>query len=231
MGIEDWIHPEWIPHYKHIAPLVKAATGDKYEDVVEAFHSMPQETKEWLLVTLMNGKVQTLTGPAFVVPVLSVEACNYLKDREYEFEENIAGELEEYRIPEVVLEFKDPELFMTLFKKLSYCLAPWYAMIWSSQPSNITSIQLANYNPRRREKGNWHIDRDSNFTAVVSLNPEEFEGGGTQIADGPFGIIDLPPLPKGYALIFDGQRTYHQGMPVTKGDRKLLVIWAERKVN
>lgn len=231
MNIEEWIHPSWIPHYKHINKLVKSAAGDSYEDVVEAFKSLPGDTQDWLVTTLMQGKVNSLTGNVFVLPVLSEAACNYLNSKEYEFEENVEYELEDYRIPEVVLEFKDPELFEVLFKKLTYCLAPWFSMIWSSQPTNVTSIQLANYSPEERNKGNWHIDRDSNFTAVVSLNPGEFEGGGTQIADGPFATIDLPPLPKGYALVFDGQRTYHQGSPVTEGNRKLLVIWAEKKVN
>lgn len=231
MSIEHWIHPEWLPHYKHMNGLVKAATGDDYITIVEAFHALPVETRDWLINTLMQGKVNALASSAFVVPVLSETACKFLADREYDYKENTENELEEYRIPEVVLEAEDPELFITLFKKLSYCLAPWFAMIWSAQPSNVTSIQLAKYNPTRRDKGTWHIDRDSNFTAVVSLNPDEFTGGGTQLADGPFGVVELPPLPKGYALIFDGKRTYHQGLPVTEGDRKLLVIWSEKKVN
>lgn len=233
LPLDFWAHGDWREHYAITTDLTKATNGGDYHEIQQTWKDLPQQTQDWLLGTLLNGKIQMISGNAFILPVFSPAACEWILQRakDYDYVENIEGELEEYRIPEVVLSETDPLFFKHVGLALSNFLSPWFSMIWSAQPNVINSVQLAKYNPAERDKGNWHIDRDSDFTAVISLNPGGFTGGGTELADGPYNTVTIPPLPQGWALVFDGKRTYHQGLPVESGDRDLLVIWAEKDVS
>ena len=232
LPLDFWSHQDWIPHYESATQLSMATQEDDYNGIQACWKTIPLETREWMLGTLLNGRIQMVTSNAFVVPVLSPAACEWILQRSkgYDFTENVEGELEDYRIPEAVLQEVDPKFYQHVGLALTNFLSPWFAMIWSAQPNKINSIQLAKYNPRERAGGNWHIDRDSDFTAVISLNPNSFVGGGTELADGPFNTVTIPPIPQGFALVFDGKRTPHQGLPVAEGDRDLLVVWAEKDV-
>jgi hypothetical protein len=232
LPLDFWAHQDWLDHYSFAEQLTDISTNGDYNDIRDTWETLPEETRNWMLGTLLNGKIQMLSSNAFILPVFSPVACEWILERSklYNYEENVEGELEEYRIPEVQLQTSDPLFFQHVGLALSHFLSPWFAMIWNAQPNIINTIQLAKYNPAERVKGNWHIDRDSDFTAVISLNPGGFTGGGTEIADGPFSSVTIPPLPQGWALIFDGKRTYHQGLPVESGDRDLLVVWAEKDV-
>ena len=55
---------------------------------------------------------------------------------------------------------------------------------------------------------------------VVPLN-EDFDGGGTAFA----GRGTVAPQPAGTGLIFPSFTHLHKGLPVTSGDRYLLVFW------
>ena len=169
-----------------------------------------------------------LATSAFVLPVLSAEGCQAICQRSerYAFTPN-EMEDDEHRIAEAVLSEVDPEFDATLRSVLMTGLAPWFLMLWGRLPSQIASLQIAHYNPDQHTETAMHIDRDSSYTAVIALNPGEFEGGGTAIADGLCGNFHIPPLPIGHALIFDGQRTLHRGLP-TGGNRKLLVVWSNQ---
>lgn len=163
--------------------------------------------------------------PVTSVPLLSAEFCDYILERADKliYEPN-PHEEQDYQIPEAVLAVKDPELHQMLYDCLPG-LNVWTLLKYQRGLTGISSIQLARYTPEETAGGNWHHDIDSDITFVVSLNPECYEGGGTEFRTSAAKAEFLPPLPKGYAVMFPGKLLMHRGVPVTKGRRDLLVFW------
>jgi hypothetical protein len=194
----------------------------------EAYANLDPEHRATLTQMVANGRLPLIAGQAFALPVLSEAGCEAIcaKSASYAYTPNDV-EAAENRIAEAVLAETDPEYGGFLQSVLITGLAPWFLMVWGRLPSQMASLQIAHYNPDQHSETGFHIDQDSNFTAVISLNPGEFEGGGTSVADGLVGDFNIPPLPAGMALIFDGQRTLHRGLP-TAGNRKLLVVWSNQ---
>ena len=102
-------------------------------------------------------------------------------------------------------------------------------IFWELWHRNINSgrVQVANYNPNKVTEGCWHHDHTADITMVVPLNTGEYDGGGTEFWRK--GIIK--PLPTGTALFFPSFHNLHRGLPVTSGDRYLLVFWLEYLTN
>ena len=75
-------------------------------------------------------------------------------------------------------------------------------------------------------QGSWHHDHSADITMVVPLNTGEYDGGGTE-----FWKKDSKPLPIGTALFFPSFHNLHRGLPVTSGDRYLLVFWLNYLTN
>ena len=102
-------------------------------------------------------------------------------------------------------------------------------IFWELWHRNINSgrVQVANYNPNKVTEGCWHHDHTADITVVVPLNTGEYDGGGTEFWKK--GIIK--PLPTGTALFFPSFHNLHRGLPVTSGDRYLLVFWLEYLTN
>lgn len=208
-------------------PVIRASVHGR--DAIRATYAAVDETVRLKLTeTVANGRLPLLATSAFVLPILSAEGCRDVVERSttYVHTPN-ADELPAYQINEAVLAEVDPDFDALMQRVLMTALSPWFLMIWGRLPSHLSSLQIASYDPETIAETALHIDRDSSFTAVISLNPHEFDGGGTMIADGLVGDFTIPPLPTGHALIFDGQRTLHRGLPAM-GNRKLLVIWADQ---
>ncbi len=106
-------------------------------------------------------------------------------------------------------------------------LAPLFYWLMGDSP-DLFHTQIARYSPENTKETCWHLDHDSPFTCVVNLGGE-YEGGGTLFhADGPISDpVAVPPVPVGHGVIFNGKYTLHRGMPVTKGERTLLVFWCK----
>ena len=102
-------------------------------------------------------------------------------------------------------------------------------IFWELWRRNINSgqVQVANYNPNKVIKGSWHHDHSADITMVVPLNTGEYDGGGTEFWKK--GIVK--PLPIGTALFFPSFHNLHRGLPVTSGDRYLLVFWLNYLTN
>lgn len=208
-------------------PVVRANQNGR-EAIRRAYAVMPEETRIWATETTSTGRLPMLATSAFVVPVLSPEGCRAICERSDDYDWSVNDkEAPEHQIKEAVLDSVDPEFFALMQSVLIEGLSPWLMMVWGRLPSQISSLQLAHYNPSGPDQTAMHIDRDSQYTAVISLNPGEFEGGGTAIADGLIGDYVIPPLPVGHALVFDGRRVLHRGLP-TIGNRKLLVLWSHQ---
>lgn len=93
------------------------------------------------------------------------------------------------------------------------------------------NAQLGYYSANKKSHYDWHVDWDvSNMrvprklSMVLQLNdPSEFEGGELQVktnSDKPFSV----ELKRGRAWFFPSF-LLHRVTPVTKGERKSLVLW------
>lgn len=178
----------------------------------------------WLDFGMKDGPLQYHDG-YWTCSVLSPDACNFYLEYADKcpdlFRPNEAEE-PAYQIPEIVLP--------TGLSKISKVFAeealwPLFHLMVGTPPNHFSSIQLARY--KQGVGTGWHHDKDSEFTAVVSLAPERHKGGGTALL--PAGValapVVLPPLPKGSALLFNGRSTLHRGLPTATGERNLLVFW------
>lgn len=221
------LHPEWTEdRVKAFSTLVRTPVGDR-ESAIAAFHALSDTDKAWMASTVLAGAQSLCGGNAYIVPVLSEEMCDSLTlwaDGQSWAEND--GEEPDYRMDEIVIAHVDDDLDQYLKTVLLYGLAPFMVAIFGKVPDAWNSVQLTRYDASRTG-GAYHVDATSKYTAVISLNPDEFEGGGTRMVSGVFGSIVVPPLPKGWALIFRGREIFHKGEPITKGTRKLLTVWTD----
>ena len=114
-----------------------------------------------------------------------------------------------------------PEIYRNMWFIVHTVLNPIFLAIWQRQVSHAASIQIANYNLKDKQQGNWHHDESADISVVVPLNTGDYKGGGTEFHN--YGTVD--PLPSGHALIFPSFTHMHRGLPVESGDRYLLVFW------
>jgi len=175
---------------------------------------------------LLAGAVQTLAGNVYRVPILAPSVCDTLVEvaKDYPFSVN-EMEDDDYRINEVVMRNVDPAGYGVLSELLMPILDAYCLLIFSKHLSHFASLQFARYTIDGTRSTKFHHDVESDFTCVISLNPENFTGGGTGIRKAPHLEVNLEPLPKGYGLVFNGKAVHHRGLPVESGERLLLVCW------
>ena len=129
------------------------------------------------------------------------------------------------KIPEIVLAEHVPELYRSMWFVVQNVLGPIINTIWQRDCRDVATIQIANYNPKDKQKGAWHHDESADISVVVPLNTDEYKGGGTEFHN--HGVLN--PLPSGHALIFPSFTNLHRGLAVESGDRYLLVFWLRNK--
>lgn len=209
-----------------------AAEGADPERVLDLIEQDEQVSDAYYreLERLSYNGLSTMAGSVFTIPLMTPSECDALIDNiaEYDFAPNLE-EGAEYRIEEAVLEKVDPGTYESLKEFLLPVLNAYCLMINSTPITKVISFQIAKYRPEGTPGTGWHHDKESDFTAVISLNPGAFVGGGTGIRMAPHATYDLPPLDKGWGLVFNGRCVQHRGLPVTKGERLLLVCWCSTK--
>lgn len=129
------------------------------------------------------------------------------------------------QIPEIVLRDHCPELYSRMWFVVQTVLNPIFLSLYQRDCFDISSVQIANYNPKDKQKGAWHHDESADISVVVPLNTGGYVGGGTEFHN--HGT--LKPLPSGHALIFPSFTNLHRGLAVESGDRYLLVFWLHNK--
>lgn len=228
----DSLHPEFR---RHVVPLLEAiehaagADSEDPTDLAEMIAANPEwdEAMSWSTEQLVRGRYDVAGGVAYTLPFLHPNFARWLAVRAEaigEFAPN-PDEQPDYQIPEIVLRDRDRELHDHL-AGCAVFLRAWTALIWQRVPTELTSIQFARYAPEGTAHGHWHHDAVSDISAVTSLDPARFTGGGTDLRDGPFGIVTINPLPAGHVLLFDGKQIMHRGRHVETGVRHLLVMWS-----
>lgn len=169
----------------------------------------------------------------FSVPLLSDWGCRLFLGYAEQYRDQYTvndKEIPDARIPELVLKH-----FLPLGAGLADAVAkagllPVFKWIMGHAP-DIVHAQLCRYTPEGTKETCFHNDRDSGYTAVVNLSNNGYRGGGTIVLpNGPIGTpVNIPPLPAGHALIFNGRATLHRGAPVLWGERNLLVYWCRQE--
>ena len=162
----------------------------------------------------------------YSVPFLSEAYCKLLLDEVRDnpsFQPN-PDEDELRQIPEIIMDRHLPSAYTALASVVDRVIRPLIWELWGTL-TNYTHIQIANYNLRDKRQGAWHHDQSADITIVVPLNTGNYSGGGTEFWGR--GIVD--PLPTGHALIFPSLTHMHRGLPVSSGDRFLLVFWLKAR--
>jgi hypothetical protein len=228
MKFGDNFAAEWTPdRLASLRPVVEGAVSGDRQAIIDAFQALPEADRLWMAETVSKGAVGLAGGNAYVVPFLSARACQTLVqwgERQAWSENEDEGQA--FRMEEVVLGNVDSDQEEWVATLAMWGLAPWLLAIFGKLPDVYRSIQLTRYDAGLRAGGNYHVDRDSKYTAVIALN-DDFEGGGTRMVSGVFGSVMVPPVPVGHALVFRGREIFHKGEPVTSGTRKLLTIWTD----
>lgn len=232
--LEKWIHPRCLEVLPGLNTVGRVAEDYSYNLTDTELHAHVSEDN-WRYFQRALGLPHYHSALAWSVPVFSGEFCDaLLAEQEHMVymgttptvnpDEDLA-----FQIPELVLPQLCPALARGIHETSVAALYPWLRMEYQCVPDDVASIQLANYSPRGTQGGNWHHDSDADYTAVVSLNPGCFTGGGTEIKTGLCWSQRVPVLPKGHALIFPGKHVMHRGLQVLGGDRWLLVFWLRMK--
>lgn len=210
------IHPLILPH---VDSIMRRGYGLIYNNDIETLPSI-------------------VDAPIFyenlvaIAPILCEEECERLSEFITNNEQLLSPNEEErveHQIPELQLT-DNPELedeLLKLQEPLFTLINPIFGCMYGTSPSAANSIQLARYNTITNKSVENHIDEDSVFTCVISLNGGEFEGGGTLVHNR--GIAQpptlVPPLSKGWGLFFSGRIMPHRSLDITSGHRDILVFW------
>jgi hypothetical protein len=159
------------------------------------------------------------------VPLLTPELCDLIVERARNHTFTVNDEEEApFQIRESVLEATDPELYKYLQENILDGIRAWLLLAYQTVYTEC-QIQIARYSPNTTYGTGYHFDADSDVTMVISLNPDDFEGGGTSVRTTFNTEHYIAPLVKGNALMFPGKLLLHKGEPVTEGVRYLLVLW------
>lgn len=222
VSVEQHLHPELR---QRLGALRAAASTLVRRDFnIKRLPAKEREAVEWLerqRVHSTNAYTLPFLSPGFVQSLLAE-----LQLVHAEFTPNQL-EAKAYQIPEWTTQDQCPQLFRALRELHNAALAPVWMLIQQRVADVYNTIQFAQYNPKGTAHGNWHHDEDSDQTTVVSLNPEQFSGGGTQLRTSATTFAEVPPLEKGHALLFSGKTTLHRGLNVDAGTRNILVYWCE----
>ena len=237
MNLEQFLHPELRKFSPPLMRLIddckdQVLSPDEVASRVEWDDDLA-DAYNWVMTTLSQNHVVGYGGPVYMVPLLDPGFCVGLIDRAEEMARKGGWKRNEcedspYQIPEIVVKYRQPAMHDFLAGLIPF-MNVYHAMICQAVPQVIGSIQFTKYSQDDCNGGNWHHDLDSDSTATVSLAPDLFEGGGTDIRISPTKAIRIPPLPAGHALLFNGQKIHHKGAPVTKGSRYLLTYWLSSK--
>ena len=166
----------------------------------------------------------------YTIPIFRRSWCKMMcqeidhMKKEFGFESN-SSEDDMRQIPEIILKERCPELYTNMWFVVRNVIDPIIMSLWQRSCPDPASIQIANYNLAETEMGHWHHDESSDISVVVPLNTGSYTGGGTEFHN--YG--KLKPLPNGHGLIFPSFTHNHRGLPVSKGDRYLLVFWLYNK--
>lgn len=233
----DKYHPALREHIETIKAMGKASEerhGLTWGDLVGGpdawMNSLDAVVAEYSSRGTRQGLMHRQVSGVYSIPFLHPDYCDALLTEvaAMSFEVN-PDEEAEVQIPEITLADHCPALHSCLHGLFNNVINPLTRVLYQLEQTKMSSIQFAQYTPENTARGNWHHDRDSDITVVVALS-DFHKGGGTLVKpQGLGGPFEVPQLPVGHAMLFQGSRTLHKGLEVTEGARNLLVFWSELK--
>ncbi len=216
------------PDLRHALPVI-----DSLAEAGEVMGGVSRRSLEWALLNSNTSDLADIEGlvtchghgvyslpfldPAYCADLLAeAQHMNYAVNED----EQVA-----VQIPELFLREVCPQLYQSLAALFRRYVVPLSRLLLHVEPELVQSVQFAKYAPHNTPQGAWHRDEDSDVTLVVALS-NEHKGGGTEVSPPwPAEKFTVPQLPVGHAMLFMGRTTLHQGLPVTEGERNLLVHW------
>lgn len=204
---------------KQLADEAGESVADKLM-LPDMFAERRQEIIDRLCREYAWGRVYRLR---YLRPEKCARLVELMRDGWEDWEPNPAEDAA-YQMDEIVLRDKRPdayELFSALHEQV---LLPLWVVIFGVTPDDIQSIQVARYLPGPRAMTNWHYDASSECTSVVELTAlSDREGAGFEVFPG----VSLPAAEQGEVTMFPGRTLIHRSLPVTAGERAILVHWVD----
>lgn len=212
---------------QHAAGLMSIAARRRDGDYEWPTH---RDDTEWAAWDWLLGVTTKHAEGVYSFPLLTPRYTEALADQFYHWCDEGAAEVNEeedapYQMHEIVLNHECPLLFAPLAAVRVAWIDTLSLVLLGLEAPRISTIQFARYD-NTISQGNWHTDASSDITATVSLDPDAFEGGGTDVWLPGGDIVEVPPLPAGHCLLFKGSTTPHRGRAVTEGERDLIVFWS-----
>src|SRR5210317_1238219 len=167
-------------HWMVNQPLYKAVQATV--PMIAEFRA--RDGRERLQKTPVSQLCKKVFPEVYKVPLFRRQFCKMLveeikhMEQEIPFEPNEAED-ELRQIPEIVLQEHVPELYRTMWFVVQNVLNPIFNTLYHRDCRDVSSIQIANYNPKDKQKGAWHHDESADISVVVPLNTDEYKGGGT----------------------------------------------------
>lgn len=229
-------HPALIGHIPVLKEMAEAAeelnglTWEELEVSPKWLNTLGSVVTEYGNQSAEDAPHKGYASGVYSIPFLTPEYCEELLNEIalMSFAVN-PDEEAEVQIPEITLKDNCPNLHSGLHGLFNHVVNPLSAILFQLEQTKMSSIQFAQYRPDNTACGHWHHDRDSDITLVVALS-DFHKGGGTMVKPQGLGKpFEVPQLPQGHAMLFQGSRTLHMGLPVTEGARNILVFWSELK--
>jgi len=226
---KDKLHPTIKPLVPVFEQMAQAAE-DRHGLTLDDLGQREDWAEPLWLAVKEHGRVNKrtpFTSGVYSFPFLRPEYVDDLLNEVALMSFEVNGEEDALvQIPEITLQDNCPSLHQCLHSLFLHVVKPLAAVLYGLEPKFMQSIQFAQYTPENTAHGHWHHDEDSDITLVVALT-DHHKGGGTMVKPQGLGeAFEVPQLPVGHAMLFQGSRFLHYGLPVTEGARNLLVFWS-----
>jgi len=223
---KDKLHPIIKPLVPVFEQMAKAAE-ERHGLTHAVFHERPDWAPAMCAVYEYGAGERSHTSGVYSFPFLRPEFIDDLLNEVAAMSFEVNGEEDALvQIPEITMQDNCPSLHACLHSLFQHVVKPLAVILYGNEPKFMQSIQFAQYTPENTAHGHWHHDNDSDITLVVALT-DHHKGGGTMVKPQGLGeAFEVPQLPVGHAMLFQGSRMLHYGMPVTEGARNLLVFWS-----
>lgn len=157
---------------------------------------------------------------------------NIFEERYSEFVPNY-GDHYSHQINELRINTFDEILYQKIGQKFFLDLEWILAQIYDHWLEDFDSIHLTRYNHKEIKTNAWHVDGNSDITAITLLSNDYIGGELNLSSSGVFGKVktfDYKDFPVGSTHFFKG-KSIHKGGDVIDGTKKMMVIWASKKQN
>lgn len=223
-------------HFGHLIDSENFETNHLHNELYEIFNNPQDWEKKYLHPNYSrslqdDAVVETPCPDVYWFPMVTETFCDHLVEEMEHYGQWSGGKAEDKRLPGGYenVPTDDIHLNQVGLDKMWLHILDKYIMplttkvfwgYYSNPPRSLLNF-VVKYHPDRQRLLRPHHD-SSTFTTNIALNhPTEFEGGGCRFLRYNCSVLATR---KGWMLMHPGRLThYHEGLPVTKGTRYILV--------